>query len=388
VGATFLWDHFLTHFPEIDYVVRGEGEYTLSGTDPLSAKKETARPCTSTAWHFEKRADRSKPETANRWPTWTACPCPQTVHLPTPLADARMPGRLYVLRLAGLLESPRALSQCRLFCYPDGSTSEKGVTFFFVSDDTFTLKRDLVIDICRRIVENRLDITWAAISRVDCVDEEMLGWMRRAGCTQISYGVESGSRKIRDLYHKRISDAAILQAFRLTTRYGIMARAYFIYGAPGETDATIAASLDLIRRIHPLSAIFYILDLFPGTALYEDFKRRSGVNDDIWLERVEDILYFETDERLDRDTVLGFGRRLREGYFTMLPAFAEQLELVDEPDLYPFHADFLSRLALTFSHGDYAANPLVKNSLATAIMPVQAIVGLLPGPPGLLGTRA
>jgi hypothetical protein len=49
---------------------------------------------------------------------------------------------------------------------------EKGVTFFFVSDDTFTLKRELVIDICRRIIESRLNIVWVAISRVDCVDEE------------------------------------------------------------------------------------------------------------------------------------------------------------------------------------------------------------------------
>jgi len=103
-----------------------------------------------------------------------------------------------------------------------------------------------------------------------------------------------------------------------------------------------------------------------------------GLTDDIWLERVEDILYFETDERLDRDTVLGFGRRLREGYFTMLPAFAKELELVDEPDLYSFHADFLSRLALTFSHGDYAANPLIKNSQATAISLFKRSLGYCP----------
>jgi tetratricopeptide (TPR) repeat protein len=42
--------------------------------------------------------------------------------------------------------------------------------------------------------------------------------------------------------------------------------------------------------------------------------------------------------------------------------------LIDDPQLYPLHADFLSRLALTFSHGDYATNPLVKDNLATAVM--------------------
>jgi len=60
--------------------------------------------------------------------------------------------------------------------------------------------------------------------------------------------------------------------------------------------------------IKPLGAVFYILDLFPGTALYEDFKRRCNVTDDTWLERVEDIMYFETDPNLSMDLILEFGR--------------------------------------------------------------------------------
>jgi tetratricopeptide (TPR) repeat protein len=179
--------------------------------------------------------------------------------------------------------------------------------------------------------------------------------------------VESGSPTIRALYRKHISNEEICRAFDLTVRFGIMARAYFIYGAPQETEATIAESLDLIRRIRPLSAIFYILDLFPGTELYEEYKRRTGVTDDIWLDRVEDILYYETDKTLNKERVLEFGRRLREGYFAMLPDFAAAIELEDDSALFPLHADFLSRLALTFSHGDYAANPAIGNHLPTAI---------------------
>ena len=69
----------------------------------------------------------------------------------------------------------------------------KGVTFFHFSDDSFTVNEKRVIEICKRIIEKNLKIAWYAISRVDHVDEEMLHWMRRAGCIQISYGVESGS---------------------------------------------------------------------------------------------------------------------------------------------------------------------------------------------------
>jgi tetratricopeptide (TPR) repeat protein len=131
-------------------------------------------------------------------------------------------------------------------------------------------------------------------------------------------------------------------------------RAYFIYGCPGETVETIDGTLALIDRIKPLSAIFYILDIFPGTDLYETYKKDTGVNDDIWLERKEDILYFESDPLLDADTIREFGGHLRSGFHQRLPGFALDIQLRDEPSLAAEQADFLSRLGLTFSHGDYA----------------------------------
>jgi tetratricopeptide (TPR) repeat protein len=231
----------------------------------------------------------------------------------------------------------------------------KGISFFYVSDDTFTMGKDRVIQICKKIIEKDLKITWFAISRVNYVDEEILYWMRKAGCIQISYGVESGSEKIRDILNKRIKTDDIKRAFALTTGYGILARAYFIYGSPGESYETIQETIDLIHEIKPLSVIFYILDIFPGTALYEDFKRRTKLDDNIWLKMIEDILYFESDPQLSRDIILSFGQKLRSDYYRHLPEFADAIKLLDKKDLYEGHADFLSRLAMTFSHGDYAA---------------------------------
>jgi tetratricopeptide (TPR) repeat protein len=187
------------------------------------------------------------------------------------------------------------------------------------------------------------------------ISEEVLYWMRKAGCIQISFGVESGSEKIRRLFNKSFTTAQVEQAFSLTTRYGILSRAYFIYGSPGENSGTIQASIKLMRRIKPLGAVFYVLDLFPGTALYELYRRVSGVTDDIWLERIEDILYYETDPNLDSEQVSAFGRALRSAFHRYLPEFVQNIELVDRKDLYRRHADFLSRLAMTFDQGGYAA---------------------------------
>ncbi len=178
---------------------------------------------------------------------------------------------------------------------------------------------------------------------------------------KISYGVESGSERIRNIFlNKNIKTDQIRKAFDLTTRYGILVRAYFIYGSPGESWDTIEETVLLIREIKPLSIIFYILDIFPGTEIYSDFLQKTGATDDIWLKQIEDILYFETDPDLDQEQVLAFGRKLRSEFHKGLTEFVDSIELIDKEDLFEMHSDFLSRLGMTFSHGDYAMVEAIK----------------------------
>jgi radical SAM superfamily enzyme YgiQ (UPF0313 family) len=150
--------------------------------------------------------------------------------------------------------------------------------------------------------------------------------MRRAGCIQISYGVESGSPAIRKTLGKHISNRRIQRAFEITQRHGIMARAYFIYGCPQESDHTIQETIDLMHAIKPLSTVFYILDIFPGTQLYEDMLHRMNASENLWLDRIEDLMYFETVPDLTREKVLEWGRRLRTSFQNHLPEYVEALE--------------------------------------------------------------
>jgi tetratricopeptide (TPR) repeat protein len=173
--------------------------------------------------------------------------------------------------------------------------------------------------------------------------------------------VESGSEKIRATLNKRITTAQIRKAFDLTVRHGILPRAYFMYGCPGETWETLEETVALMMEIRPLAAVFYILDLFPGTWFYEDLKKRGGVSDDFWLNRIEGLMHLETDPHLSGETVLAFGKRLRTAFYENLHLFTDSIPLVERKELYPLHADFCSRLAMTFSHGDYARNDLIKD---------------------------
>jgi radical SAM superfamily enzyme YgiQ (UPF0313 family) len=356
IGATFLWELLLAHFPAIDYVVLGEGEWTfLKLIQALAAgDAETIATIKGIALRQGSRPVRTPP--AEVIHDLDRLPAPSRFFTFQHIALTRgCPGK------CTFCGSPQFWGTKVRFHSPDYFVDQierlyrRGVTFFYFSDDTFTLRPDLVIAICRKIIAKKLAITWVAISRVNYVDETALGWMRRAGCVQISYGIESGSVAIRRVLNKKTTTAQIKRAFALTTRYGILARAYFIYGSPGESDATIQATIELMHAIKPLSVIFYILDIFPGTALYEDYRERTGVTDAVWLDRIEDIMYFETDRTLSRNQILEFGRTLRNTFHQHLGQYVQAIELVDDEAYFPWHADFFSRLGMTFSHGDYAA---------------------------------
>jgi radical SAM superfamily enzyme YgiQ (UPF0313 family) len=355
IGASFLWEHFLRHFKEIDFIVTGEGEYSFLNLVRCIEQKNDKNIENIKGIAYRKQGNIERTEDAPLIRNLDSLPNPAKYFEYQYVSSTRgCPGN------CTFCGSPRFWGRKVRFHSSDyfieqlELLSRKGINFFYFSDDTFTIKKNRVIEICQKILERNLRITWVAISRVNIVDEEILYWMRRAGCIQISYGVESGSETIRNRLCKNIKTDQIKKAFALTIRYGILARAYFIYGSPGENWATIKETMDLIHEIKPLSIIFYILDIFPGTALYSDFKKRPEVTDDMWLNRIEDIMYFETDPNVSQELILAFGEKLRADYYEHLSDFVDGIELIDKKEFYEMHADFLSRLAMTFTHGDYA----------------------------------
>lgn len=356
IGATFLWRHLLRHFEQIDYVVLGEGENTFASLISAVEKKAPAEEIAGIPG-LALRTDQGVITTGD-------APLIEDLDLLPPPAryfdfqhislTRGCPGRCTFCGSPRFWRRRVRAHSADYMVDQLAALNQRGLNHFYLSDDTFTLNTQRVIELCRKMIEKGLRLTWQAISKVSAVNDEMLYWMRKAGCIQISYGVESGSPRIREMLCKDIRRDQVQMAFARTAAHGMMARAYFIYGAPGETRQTIEQTLALMRRIKPLSAIFYILDLFPGTALYETYKKNTGVDDDIWLQRIEDLLYYETDAELDADTVRAYGRLLRETFHRWVADFAIQIKLKDDASLFAEQADFLSRLGMTFSHGDYA----------------------------------
>lgn len=355
ITPTFLWEHFLTHFPEIDYIIRGEGEYTFLNMIQCFEKKEFEKINAIRGIAFRENNTLVKTQDSEPVQNLDELPNPAKYYTFNHLALTRgCPGN------CTFCGSPKFWGQRVRFHSADYFVDQlelqykRGITFFLVSDDTFTFKKEIVIEICRQILERGLNIIWFAISRVNFITEEIVYWMRKAGCIQISFGVESGSQKIRTILNKKTTNEQIKKAFRITLSYGILPRAYIIYGSPGETKKTIQESIDLINEINPLVIIFHVMVLFPGTVLYREFRKKSHLSDDIWLKSIEDIMYFETDKSLSWEKIKKFKNRLHTNFFKNLPSFVDEIELVDNQELYPMHADFYSRLAMSFDHGEYS----------------------------------
>ncbi len=159
-----------------------------------------------------------------------------------------------------------------------------GIREFLFYDDTFTVKRQRVLDICKQIIDLGQGISWDIRARVDTVDEEILLALKQAGCQAVHYGVESGSERILERLNKGISLGRVREVFRLTQEVGMDTLAYFMIGSPGETRDDIKASLDLARALNPDMLHLTIFTPFPATQLYREALDAGIIGTDVWRE--------------------------------------------------------------------------------------------------------
>ncbi|MBU1102473.1 B12-binding domain-containing radical SAM protein [Patescibacteria group bacterium] len=161
---------------------------------------------------------------------------------------------------------------------------EMGIAEIFIYDDTFTVDRQRVLEICDEIQKRGLKFTWDIRARVNTVDEEVLKKLKAAGCERIHYGVEAGTEKILKVLNKGIHLDQTLAVFRLTQKIGISTFAYFMIGAPEETQEDILDSIKFAKKLNPDFVQVTTLTPFPATKIYLDALAGGEIKNDYWLE--------------------------------------------------------------------------------------------------------
>ncbi len=162
--------------------------------------------------------------------------------------------------------------------------TKMGIYDFMFYDDTFTVNKKRVLDICNRIIEKKLDISWDIRTRIDTVDEEILENIKKAGCQGIHYGVEAGTEKILKILNKGITISQAQKVFSLTKKYKIPILAYFMIGNPTETREDIYRTFAVAKMLDPDYVHMTILTPFPGTKIYLDGLKNGDITKDYWQE--------------------------------------------------------------------------------------------------------
>lgn len=138
----------------------------------------------------------------------------------------------------------------------------------FLEDDTLTVNRSRVFELCEEILRRGINVTWSTNSRAQA-DYETLRMMKRAGCRLLCVGFESGDQTVLDRLGKKLRVEEILEFSKNARMAGILIHGCFLVGNPGETRESLEKTLAMAKRINPDTAQFYPIMVYPGTRAYE-----------------------------------------------------------------------------------------------------------------------
>lgn len=143
---------------------------------------------------------------------------------------------------------------------------------FRIIDDTFTATPKRVIELCQLIVDNKLELEWTCLSRADTLNEEMIFWMRKAGCKRAYIGVESGSVKVLEAINKKIDLDSALENIKLLNKHKIETSAFFMVGHPLEEEEDFIQSVEFAINADFDYIMAFEFVCYPGTDIFTDYK--------------------------------------------------------------------------------------------------------------------
>lgn len=295
---TLTANNTLQNIPEIDIVVRGEGEYSFLDLIRTINKKEDLRKVKGISFKNEQGKVIHNP---NREPIQDLDKLPLPARDLLPIDDYKQKIPLSDKICTSVITSRGCPYNC-VYC----STSEQwghkirhrsaknvvdeieyliknykldGVGFF---DDVFTMDKERVIEICKEILRRKLNISWWCEVRANTIDKEIVQWMKRTGCEHVSLGIESGSNRILKNIKKAITVEQGIKAVKIIKKANIKLKVFFMHGLPGETYQDIKKTVFLSRYLEYKFKVDgstqSLTVIYPGTEL-EKIAKEQGTLD-------------------------------------------------------------------------------------------------------------
>lgn len=295
----------LEQYPEIDAVIRGEGEETFVELTKAVEKRSNFSGITGTSFRnknkIQHNPDRPLINDLNSLPFPAYHFVKEYVHLYHFTMMAGSKARY------GMVEASRGCPHHCTFCsqwkHWQGSCRHKSVKrvvdeieylynnygskLLWLTDDNFGLGQRMA-DLCDELIKRGFseDISCFMQTRCDDVvrNSHLLSKMKRAGINWLLLGVESHSQGNLDSFRKGTKPQDAVSAVRLLKQNGIFSQASCIIGERKDSHNSIEDLRQFVNKLDPDLAIFMILTPFPGTDLYEYSKLNGWIENYNWAD--------------------------------------------------------------------------------------------------------
>jgi radical SAM superfamily enzyme YgiQ (UPF0313 family) len=303
-----LMPHESMEKPQVDLVVRGEGEYTiieiLQALEKESEINNHQSKIQGLSWRNSQgkiihNPDRPLPDDIDAipFPAHQLFKIERYTNL-NPLTDGLdMNARAYTIvtsrgcpykctycskPITG--DTWRARSVENVIAEWSWLVNDLGATEIGITDDIWNLDKKRAKDLCRSLIKANLNhVPWITVHgmKVNNTDQELFNLMKAAGCKRVGFGVENGDDwMLRHVIKKSQTVDMARQAFKWARQAKLQTMAFFIFGMPGETEESMEKTIQLALELDPDLAHFMMAAPFPGTEMWDTLKEHSNVFSD------------------------------------------------------------------------------------------------------------
>jgi len=271
-----------------DFVICGEGEIALTKLALNNFENKNIKGIYSLE---NLKSDNDVFEYAEQTDNLDSIPFPSWEKFPPGAYNKRPAGLIYKKMPIGYVMTSRGCAYSCTFC--SGLYAVKKVRFRSIEnviseikelinkygvkeikfiDDNLAFKKEHIMGLCNALISSNIKIPWGCTSglRANCLDEEIISTMKKAGCYNFNLGIESVNDKILSSINKHQTTEQVSKIINLAHKYNIICGGFFIFGLPGETKKDIKNSIDFAVKSKLGLAVFSILDMFPGSKLWKD----------------------------------------------------------------------------------------------------------------------
>ncbi len=297
IHATFMFRQVLTEAPQVDVIVRGEGEEIMvalmqavdQGRWPADRRKIKGLAFIDAGEIVATQAAPTVKDLDGINPDWSILDWAKYIYVPLgvkvaiPNMARGCPFTCSFCSQWKFWRDYRVRDPKKVVDEIERLVNDHGVGFFILADEEPTINKKKFVEFCQELIDRGLNdrIKWGINTRVTDIwrDRDLLGFYRKAGLVHVSLGTEAAAQMKLDMFNKETTVAQNKEAIRLLREADIFTEAQFIVGLDNETAETLEETYRMAWDWQPDLANWAMYTPWPFTPLFQEIRDQVEVFD-------------------------------------------------------------------------------------------------------------